>query len=420
MLCCRNRYKPNALTEPTKNDLVTFCTTFLSSGWFITNPFLKAKLAEILFYNVQPFGGATTGVVSDLINYHPLALEHLVPALMSFWIEAESTGSHTQFYDKFNIRYHLSRVFKTVWMNAKHKERMNVVAAAPDSDFPIFVNRLLNDVTFLLDDGLEKLLELRNKEREIAAESFAQRPAEERAEAEGHARSLQGQIRSMLEFGNEFLDRLIDFTGEEGRTKDAFMQSEIVGRLASMLDFNLDLLAGTRMQELKIKDPQRAGFNPRELLKKILHVYLNLARREEFVKAIAADGRSYRKETFTKATAIAYKYMLYGGPELEHINNMVTAVERVRQEEAEEDEELGDVPDEFLGAYEAVFRAEHHVLHLSMAANCLIFLSHHRPAHGNDNAGSSPSAVQQGHSGSLHYQEPPAFRSDRSIQPRAA
>ncbi|MCO5585316.1 hypothetical protein L7F22_039249 [Adiantum nelumboides] len=361
------RYKPNALTEPAKKDLVTFCTTFLSSGWFITNPFLKAKLVEILFYNVLPFGQASSGVVGDLINFHPLALEHLVPALMSFWIEAESTGSHTQFYDKFNIRYHLSRIFKTVWNNAKHKERLNSVASADDDRFAVFVNRLLNDVTFLLDDALEKLVELRNKQVEIDSQAFAQRTPEERSEVEGHARGLEGQIRSMLEFGNEFLERLIDFTGEEGRTKDAFMQSEIVGRLASMLDFNLDLMVGEKCQELKVKDPKKVGFHPRELLKKILRVYMNLAKRQEFIKAVSADGRSYRQATFEKAIRIAYKYMLYGGPELEVIKSMVGQVEKVRQEEAEEDEELGEIPDEFLDPLMATLMTDPVILPSSKA-----------------------------------------------------
>jgi len=342
------RYKPDCLSEGAKMDLVTFCTTFLSSGWLITNPFLKAKLAEILFYNVLPFGHNTTGVVGDLINYHPLALQHLVPALMSFWIEAESTGSHTQFYDKFNIRYHLSRVFKTIWGNAQHKERLNAVASADDGHFVIFVNRLLNDVTFLLDDALEKLVELHGKQVEMESASYQTKTAEEKGEFEGHLRSLEGQIKNMLEFGNEFLQRLIDFTGEEGNTKDAFMQGEIVGRLTSMLNFNLDLLVGSKCQELKVKDPKKVGFQPRELLKKILKVYLNLAKKDEFVKAIAGDGRSYRKETFEKAVRISNKFMLYGGPELDVITKLVSEVEKVKLLEAEEEEDLGDVPDEYL------------------------------------------------------------------------
>ncbi|MCO5590625.1 hypothetical protein L7F22_044596 [Adiantum nelumboides] len=267
---------------------------------------------------------------------------------MSFWIEAESTGSHTQFYDKFNIRYHLSRIFETIWSNPQHKERLHAEASGNDSNFVIFVNRLLNDVTFLLDDALERLLELHSKQVEMDSPEYQQKTAEERQEFEGHVRGTEGQIRSMLQFGHEFLARLIDFTGEPGKTKDAFMQPEIVARLASMLNYNLDLLVGPRCQELKVKDPKKVRFNPKELLKQILSVYLNLAARHEFVQAIARDGRSYRKEIFEKACRIAQKHMLKGSPELDVLMGMVGQVEEFKTMEEEEEEDLGDVPDEFL------------------------------------------------------------------------
>lgn len=82
------------------------------------------------------------------------------------------------------------------------------------------------------------------------ASTWNDRPAEERQEIEGAVQSTQGHIRSMLDFGNEFLRLLIDFTKE---TKDAFMTPEIVDRLAAMLDYNLDLLVGPRCTELKVK-----------------------------------------------------------------------------------------------------------------------------------------------------------------------
>ncbi|EPQ27830.1 uncharacterized protein PFL1_04575 [Pseudozyma flocculosa PF-1] len=341
-----SRYVPDSLTEPAKNDLVTFCTTFLSSGWYIKNPFLRAKLAEILFYNVIPFGHHRNGIMGDNVNVHDLALRHLVPALMSFWIEAESTGSHTQFYDKFNIRYHLAQVFKAIWSNPQHKEQLHRVAKSRESDFVVFINRLMNDVTFLLDDALEKLQELHQKQSEMDdAAAWQARPVEERQEREGHVRSIQGAVRGDLQLGTEFLRLLIDFTAE---TKDSFMTPEIVDRLAAMLDYNLDLLAGPRCQELKVKDPKKVAFEPRNLLRQILSVYLNLAVKQEFIAAIAKDGRSYRKETFQKAAGIAQKYMLKSPPEIEAFIGMIDQVETVRQMEADEEEDLGEVPDEYL------------------------------------------------------------------------
>ncbi|KAK0566074.1 Ubiquitin conjugation factor E4 [Tilletia horrida] len=340
------RTVPNCLTQSAKDDLVTFSVTFLSSGWYIKNPFLKAKLAEIIFYNVMPYGHLSTGALGETINYHPLALRHLVPAMMSFWVEAESTGSHTQFYDKFNIRYHLSQIFKVIWSNPQHKQRIHEEARGRESDFVIFINRLMNDVTFLLDDALEKLQELHNKQVTMDDEAaMAALDEEQRNDIASRVNALEGQIRNDFAFGHEFMRLLVDFTSE---TKDAFMTPEIVDRLAAMLNFNLDLLAGPRTQELKVKDQKKVGFDPKQLLGQILSVYLNLSTKAEFVQAIAKDGRSYRKEIFFKAASIASRTMLKSPAEIEVLEGLVGQVEQVKQMEAEEDEDLGDIPDEFL------------------------------------------------------------------------
>ncbi|CAD6888083.1 unnamed protein product [Tilletia controversa] len=340
------RYQPNCLTQSAKDDLVTFSVTFLSSGWYIKNPFLKAKLAEIIFYNVMPYGSLSTGALGETINFHPLALRHLVPAMMSFWIEAESTGSHTQFYDKFNIRYHLSQIFKVIWQNPQHKQRIREEATGRQSDFVIFINRLMNDVTFLLDDALEKLQELHAKQVTMDDEAaMAALDEEQQKDLVSRVSSLEGQIKSDLAFGHEFLRVLVDFTAE---TKDAFMTAEIVDRLAAMLNYNLDLLVGPRCQELKVKDPKKVGFDIKQLLRQILSIYLNLAAKAEFVQAIARDGRSYRKEIFFKAAGIASRHMLKSPAEIEVLEGLVGHVEQVKQMEADDDEDLGEIPDEYL------------------------------------------------------------------------
>lgn len=340
------RRKPDVLDESAKNSVVAFCTTFLSSGWWIRNPFLKAKLAEMLSYNVMPYGPYKSGVLGDTINSHPLALQHLVPALIAFWIDAESTGSNSQFYDKFNIRYHLVQIFKEIWTNPDHKKHLYQQATQFPTEFTIFINRLMNDVTFLLDDALDKLVELHAKQVEVDDRaSWEERTAEERQEHEGIMRSIQGQIRSDLGLGHEFLRLLIKFTAE---TSASFMTPEIVDRLAAMLDYNLDLLVGPRCQELKVKDPKKVGFDPRSLLSEILSVFLNLAPHDEFATAIARDGRSYSRETFSKAASIAHRHMLKSPPDIDALASLVDRVERVKQADADEEEDLGDVPDEFL------------------------------------------------------------------------
>ncbi len=346
---------------------MAFCTTFLLCSSYVKNPFLKAKLAEvstrlvicwtyskltecyllslqILYTNLWEYGGYKQGILGDTVNVQPLALKHLVPALMSFWVEAESTGSHTQFYDKFNIRAHLCKVFNAIWATPQHA--VKIQEESKKQTFITFINRMMNDVTFLLDDALSKLQELHEKQvlMDNPAEWGALTP-EQQQEATSHAHGVEEQIGWMLQYGHQFLDMLIRFTAE---TKDAFMEPEIVDRLAAMLDFNLDVLVGPRCQELKVKDSKKVGFNPRHLLQQILSVYLNLATRKEFVKAIAKDGRSYRREIFSKAAGIASRHMLKSPAEIEALGALVEQVEETKRMEEEEDEDLGEIPDDYL------------------------------------------------------------------------
>ncbi|PWN45419.1 hypothetical protein IE81DRAFT_320175 [Ceraceosorus guamensis] len=372
------RYKPDSLPEAVKNDLITFCTTFLSSGWYIKNPFLKAKLAEILFFFVLPYGSNQTGFLGELLNFHKLAIHHLVPAIMSFWVEAESTGSHTQFYDKFTIRSHLARVFKVIWRNPQHKERIHAQADTNKDGFIIFVNRLLNDVTFLLDDALERLSALHKQQVEMADEAtYSQKSAEDRQEFEGHMRQNESHARSMLGYGNEFLETLIDFSGESGRVRDAFMQPEIVSRLAPMLDYTLDMLVGPKAQDLKLKDPKKAGFDIKHLIRQLLSVFLSLSSRPEFVQAIARDERSYRREIFEKAARLSQRYMLKSPPEIEVLLGLVGQVEKIKQMEAEEEEDLGEIPDDFCDPLMATLMTEPVILPSSKAVIDLSTIKSH-------------------------------------------
>ncbi|KAG6820711.1 hypothetical protein H0H93_012764 [Arthromyces matolae] len=69
-----------------KTELMTFILTFLNSTWYIKNPFLKAKINDVLFMSILGYGYERQGILGNLLNTHPLALKHLMPALMHFYI----------------------------------------------------------------------------------------------------------------------------------------------------------------------------------------------------------------------------------------------------------------------------------------------------------------------------------------------
>jgi ubiquitin conjugation factor E4 B len=77
-----------------------------------------------LFHGVWGIPGRPKGVLGDTLFAHKFATQHLLHALMKFYIECESTGAHTQFYDKFNIRYEIFQVIKCIWPNTMYRENL--------------------------------------------------------------------------------------------------------------------------------------------------------------------------------------------------------------------------------------------------------------------------------------------------------
>ncbi|KAF9974459.1 hypothetical protein BGZ73_002117 [Actinomortierella ambigua] len=340
------RWAPETFEVSSLDELITFAMVFLITPGYIKNPHLKAKLVEILFYMTLPYRGIRGNYLLGMkLNSHPMALQYLVPAIMNFYVECENTGRSSQFYDKFNIRYNISQILKFVWNNAAHRDMVRSESKRQES-FVRFVNLLMNDTTYLLDEGLTKLGEIREVELEMDnKEAWQAQTPQHRQEREGVLRTAQRQASSYIALGNETVNMLSYLTAE---IKEPFLTPEIVDRLASMLDFNLVILVGNKMNTLKVKNPEQYQFQPKVLLSEIIDVFLHLAAFPVFVQAMARDDRSYRTEIFSKAASILQSRGLKSSDEIHALERLVNAVEEVRRQGAEDDEELGDIPDKYL------------------------------------------------------------------------
>lgn len=207
---------------------------------------------------------------------------------------------------------------------------------------------MINDVTYLMDESLSELTQIYNIQTEMENQAvWALKPAQYRREREGTLRQLERHASGYITLGKSTVGLLRDFTAE---TKSPFMMPEIIDRLAAMLDYNLEALVGPKCQELKVKNPEKYKFKPKELLSDILQVFLNLSDQPEFVQAVAGDGRSYRQELFERAAKIARQRLLKSENEVQKLLAFVAEVEEAKAAlEAEDD--LGEIPDEFLGIF---------------------------------------------------------------------
>ena len=88
---------------------------------------------------------------------------------MRFYTEVEQTGSSNEFYDKFTIRYHISIIMKSMWESPTGVHKMAIVQeSANGKNFIKFINMMMNDTTFLLDESLSALTRIHEVQDDMA------------------------------------------------------------------------------------------------------------------------------------------------------------------------------------------------------------------------------------------------------------
>lgn len=337
------RYIPKVIMSAVGDELVALCVAFLESSEYVRNPYLKSKLVTLLFNGSWPIYHLSKGVLGDVMTNSNFSNKHLLHAVMKFYIECESTGAHTQFYDKFNIRYEIFQIIKCVWTNDFYKDQLGRQSRTDRPFFVRFVNLLLNDATYVLDEALSKFPKIHDVEKELRENQGLTQ--EERGQKEDELRTLESQATSYMQLANETVAMMQLFTKA---LRDSFTLPEVVGRLAGMLDYNLEVLVGPKSQNLKVEDSARKyHFNPKTLMPDVVEIFLNLSGVQSFVEAVADDGRSYKPETFNKASQIMTRKALKAPEELEAWNQFITRVAKAKEVLDQAEQDFGDAPEEF-------------------------------------------------------------------------
>lgn len=208
--------------------------------------------------------------------------------------------------------------------------------------FVQFVNLLLNDATYVLDEALTKFPKIHTLQAELEMGNTLS--AEDRTKKQEELSALEGQATSYMQLANETLAMMKLFTSA---LANAFTMPEIVQRLASMLNYNLETLAGPKMGQLKVSNPQKYHFQPRVLLSDFVDIYLNLGSSQAFIEAVAQDGRSYKPATFDKARFILMKRSMKESTELEKFDALKKKFQEAKELAEQAEMDLGDIPPEF-------------------------------------------------------------------------
>uniref|UniRef100_A0A182MQY2 Ubiquitin conjugation factor E4 B n=1 Tax=Anopheles culicifacies TaxID=139723 RepID=A0A182MQY2_9DIPT len=324
------------------NSIITLILTLVCAPQLIKNPYITAKLIEVLFVTSPTIQNTSQRLYLKIIN-HELAQTALVSALMKFYTDIETTGQSTEFYDKFTIRYHISHLFKGLWESALHRQAF-VNESKSGKQFVKFVNFFLNDTTYLLDECLEYLKRIHETQVLMMDDSGWSALSQEAQQS--RQRQLvqdERQCRSYLTLARETVDMFHYMTID---IKEPFLRPELIDRLSSMLNYNLHQLCGPKCNDLRVRHPHKYGWEPRRLLGQLVDIYLHLSC-DEFAAALAADERSFEKQFFEDAANRVERIGIRSHRYVDEFRKLIQKAAEIYVKNQENADEFAEAPDDF-------------------------------------------------------------------------
>ena len=322
----RREQRQDILVMDLQADILHLLTVLMLTRW-VRNPHLRAKFAKALelllpkansreeVYRaaalLQPeFQGSllqplAVQVSEGLFRNLPCKRE-LCTAVYNVFVSMEVAGESLQFDEKFNYRYPLNAVLFYLLKIDDFREEMMVISesthqAMTESQQPIFlkfINILVNDGIRLLDESLTHLKKIHQCELEMDAPAWVNLPDDTR-------KQKLGDFKKCTEMSTRFnllsSDNIRMIEALTRLSCDVFTHPDMVDRMACMLNYFLEKVTGWERREYRVKQKDTVMFKPRSLLQSLARIYSHLAASNDFILAIAKDGRSYHPGLFLQA-----------------------------------------------------------------------------------------------------------------------
>uniref|UniRef100_A0A7N5JML2 Ubiquitin conjugation factor E4 n=1 Tax=Ailuropoda melanoleuca TaxID=9646 RepID=A0A7N5JML2_AILME len=334
-----------------------FITIFTGSIERMKNPHLRAKLAEVLEAVMPHLDQTPNPLVSSVFHrkrvfcnfpYAP----HLAEALIKVFVDIEFTGDPHQFEQKFNYRRPMYPILRYMWGTDTYRESIKDLADYASKNleamnpplFLRFLNLLMNDAIFLLDEAIQYLSKIKIQQIEKDRGEWDSLTPEARREKEAGLQMFGQLARFHNIMSNETIGTLAFLTSE---IKSLFVHPFLAERIISMLNYFLQHLVGPKMGALKVKDFSEFDFKPQQLVSDICTIYLNLGDEENFCATVPKDGRSYSPTLFAQTVRVLKKINKPGNM-IVAFSNLAERIKSLADLQQQEEETYADACDEFL------------------------------------------------------------------------
>ena len=338
---------------------IQFSTVFLGRAQLISNPHRRGKIAEVLGTlthsesDTRHFLLSHTERIRATLQSDQMALRHFLPGLLQVFAEIEVTGDDLEFEQKFTYRHSMYDLIRFLWscpafrpcLEGLCREVLQRTYSAP----PVlmrFLNALINDATFLLDEGLSHVQNVAAIERLKRDTKWQELSEEEKKSKKSEVAQETRLARTMNHLSSRTIHTLVTICHQTPQILTTDTQRD---SLATMLNYFLNQLTGPTNKSLNVSERHTLHFQPLELLYELLEVYFSLSQFDTFLRAVVSDGRSYSTQLLTNTQ----KVLGVAKAPFEKMEKWTQICEKLSDaKRALECEEVSadSVPDEFLDA----------------------------------------------------------------------
>merc|ERR1719482_717898 len=202
-----------------------------------------------------------------------------------------------------------------------------------------------------MNEALTKLKGIKDVQSEMADEAtWNAQSTRVRQQREQDLRQSEGHARYFMIFTGLVM-HMMNYLSAEKEVALVFMLPELAPRISEMLNHFLVELVGPRCSTLKVKEPEKYNFNPKQLLHEIVTVILHFAPFPEFALAMIKDERSFDPGNLRKAVRVLGRSTTDLSVRPEHLQALEAFASKcvdLKAEQGMEEEDLGEIPDEYL------------------------------------------------------------------------
>ena len=325
---------------------VYFSLIYSSKTNIIKNPYIRAETLDIVeYFFIQDNGNKKEQNKLIRIFDDNLVKEIFIYSLVRVFIDSERLGGSNQFYEKFNVRYKILLLIDSVKNQISIDDQLIFYAKKFKDDCILLVNYLINDLTYMADETLERLKSIKSyEELKSNTEKYQSLEEEKRKQLDEKFNEDSSRAKNCIPLFKSYLQFTITISNT---CQDIILEYKLGQKLANLINYLLDMFASKSGNTLKVSNFSQYKFNPKEILSYIIQAYSAFSEHKEFWTFIISDERCFKFDNFTRALNLRSKVSL--NYEIgEKFLKLVNGINSIKENITSNIIDYEDAPDEYL------------------------------------------------------------------------